>query len=1000
MIMKRKLYLSILFAVALLSGVHAQKITSKLDLRLWKRLHDGNIREQNMPLLVRGDMNRVREITERFDGVYKYGYNNISSIEIPEKNLLVFSEQKEIEKIESTGGKGIFLMDTARMRNNIDSVHTGFSPLTSNLKGRNVVVGIIDGGIYWQHYDFRNPADSTTRIQFIWDQVTGGSNPPSPYNYGNEWSKADIDLGNCTHVPPANDFGHGTCVAGIAAGNGLSVKGTAYDSLYTGVAPEADIIAVRIDNTNFLSNVADAVNYIFAKADGLGKPCVINTSIGTYYGSHDGYDLATVMIEAMLDQQNGRALVAAAGNGGNIPHHLGYNVPADSAYTYFTYTGGGAHYFDFWSDTADFNNAYFKVGASDNNGNIINSTEYFNVPIDFNPPLDGNYVLQSRFLPNNSLTDEVYIAVTLDTLRSFRYHVEFQIVPSNTSHYWRLQTSGTGSFDGWASGNLIGTSDMTSYLNGGIFITDPHYRHPDTLKTMVSSWQNSDKIITVANYSNRAGYTDYNSNYVDLTTSPYNEVVGRKFFESSLGPTRDNRMKPDLAATGSTTISTGDANNINLLIANAQAFKVSVTGKHIRNGGTSMASPIVAGIAALYLEKRPNASYEEVKQALICSATQDNFTGATPNHEYGYGKVNAFKALAWANCVTFGSPDTSCLNYNSTADFDTGCVAKVYGCTDTSSTNFNSLANVNDGSCIPKVYGCMDTAAINYNPLANVSDGNCIPKIYGCTDTTSINYNALANVNDGSCIAKVYGAMDTACINYNPLANVDDGGCVAKVYGCTDTASINYSALANVNDGSCIAKVYGVMDTACINYNPLANVDDGGCVAKVYGCTDTASINYNALANVNDGSCIAKVYGVIDTACINYNELANTDDGNCVLKVYGCTDTAADNYNPLANVDDGSCTYTSVQNTGSDNVSIQVIPNPFSNQTTFRIEGAQLANGVLQIFNQVGELSDELRLTSGKTIYTYYNQKLAAGIYYYRIVAAGINPEAGKLVVQ
>jgi hypothetical protein len=113
-----------------------------------------------------------------------------------------------------------------------------------------------------------------------------------------------------------------------------------------------------------------------------------------------------------------------------------------------------------------------------------------------------------------------------------------------------------------------------------------------------------------------------------------------------------------------------------------------------------MASPIVAGIAALYLQKRPTATYDEIKQALICTAVKDNFTGPTANTEYGNGKVNAFAALTRANCLVYGVKDTACINYSPTATVDTGgCQAKVYGCTDSAALNFNPLANIPDGSC-------------------------------------------------------------------------------------------------------------------------------------------------------------------------------------------------------------------------------------------------------------------------------------------------------------
>ncbi|MBK7147891.1 MAG: S8 family peptidase [Bacteroidetes bacterium] len=687
-----------LFACLMLiapSFVFAQE-TTKLDLRLYLRLKNGVVRKERMPLLVSGDLNKIKALTEQISGVYKFGYADISSIEIPEEQLIAFANHSDVMKIENTSARGTALMDTARIRNNIDSILSGYAPLTQAYTGKGVVMGIIDGGIYWQHGDFRKPTDSTTRIRYIWDQVASGSNSPMPYQYGNQWSWIDIDNGNCAHVPPANDFGHGTCVAGIAAGNSLSTRGTIYENKLTGVAPETEIVAVRVKNDgNFLSNVADAVDYIFKKADALGKPCVINTSIGTYYGSHDGKDLATEAIEYLLDERKGRVLVAAGGNGGHIPHHLSYNIPSDSAFTYFNVnTAFNEVYFDLWADTAEFKNARFAVGAHNAAGVNLGRIDYLNILTDFNPPPGTSVVLNRNLYQGTTLIGQISMNATLD---EGRYHVEFLITPASSSYVFRLQTSGSGRFDLWSSSALIGSADMRSY--GNLIGDSTSYRYPDSLKTIVSSWQCSDKVITVGNYSNQAGYIDRDSNYVDLTQAPYNETVGKRFATSSFGPTRDGRLKPDVMATGSTTIATGEAGFISLATAPQNRVKVSITKKHIRNGGTSMASPIVAGVAALYLEKRPTADYNEIKQLLLWTALRDSFTTAISNPEYGNGKVNAFAMLTYDNIV-YGAQDTACLNYQPLANIDSGgCVAKVYGCTDSTADNYNPAANINNGSC-------------------------------------------------------------------------------------------------------------------------------------------------------------------------------------------------------------------------------------------------------------------------------------------------------------
>jgi hypothetical protein len=874
--------------------------------------------------MVKGSPDVIKDLVARYQGVYRYSVGNISSIAIPYRNVLAFSDERAVEQIESYEIEGRSFMDSARVYNNVDSAHYGIAPLVQAYKGTGVLIGIIDGGIYFRHQDFRR-LNGNTRILNIWDHANTSGSAPQPYNYGTEWDSTAINSGACSHVEPGSDQGHGTNVAGIAAGNGLSVANdTSLQGRYTGVAPDADMIVVSLDNnsTTFLQDVTDAIDYIFKKADQMGRPCVINTSVGTYYGSHDGNELTTKAIESLLDQKRGRVVVAAAGNGGAIKHHVSYALsPTDSLFTWFIYNSTTRKvYFDLWADTAEFKNANFAIGCDNTTPVFLGRTPYYNVINDFNPAQGSSVQIDDTLFQGSTILGTYSIAVSLI---NNLYHVEFLVTPTVTSYYWRLQTIGQGRFDLWASKSLIGTSSILS-ATLPVGFSSPNYRYGDSLKTIVSAWQCSDKVITVGNYSNRAGYIDMNNVYQDMTilAPPANETVGSLYYTSSIGPTRDGRMKPDITATGSTTTSTGDSTYIANLVGSGQSYKVSKGGKHTRNGGTSMSSPLVAGVAALYLQKRPNASYSEVKQVIEVTAKKDNFTTFNvPNIRYGWGKVNAYQALLYQ--VVYGCKDTSAFNYDPTANIDTGgCIARVYGCTDTGSINYNPLANTNNNTCVPKVYGCMDTGSINYNALANVSNGSCVPKVYGCTDTGSINYNASANVNNGSCVPKVYGCTDTGSINYNALANVSNGSCVPKVYGCMDTGSINYNASANVNNGSCVPKVYGITDTTCRSYNPQANVSSGVCIHV----------------------------GII------------------------ALDAKAD---------------------------FEIIPNPFTTQTLIRIDDAStIQNGTLRIYDQLGRVADEVKITSGTKEFNYRNAKLTAGIYTFGLVSNDKLIAAKKVVIE
>ncbi|MFN8311112.1 MAG: S8 family serine peptidase [Chitinophagales bacterium] len=794
---------------------------TRYDLHLAAALQHPTAAQKNRQydLLVQGEPSAIRALVAQCGGQFKFNSGDVCAVRIPFASLQKLERSPAVLRIENTFARGSSLMDTARIRNNIDSAQQGAAPLTQSYTGKNVIVGIVDGGIYFRHADFRK-ANGDTRIRNIWDQALTGGPAPQPFNYGSEWDSAAINAGNCGHSEPLSDNGHGTNVAGIATGNGLSVATHPFlHGRYTGVAPDANIIVVRIDNSSndFLGRIADAVNYIFQKADALGMPCVVNTSIGTYYGSRDGKDLGTQAIENMLEAKRGRALVAAAGNGGAIKYHLSYNLsPTDSQFTWFTYNSATAEvYFDLWADTSNFKLANFAIGCDNNTPAFLGRTRYYNVISNFNPA-QGSGVQIDDSLFNGSTKLGTYSI--LASLSGNTYHIEFLIHPVVTTHLWRLQTLGTGRFDAWASKSLINTSSMPTALPGGF--SSPQYRFGDSLETIVSSWQCSNKVITVANYSNRAGYLDKDSNYVNLTISPYFEVVGDKFSTSSMGPTRDGRMKPDIAATGSTTTATGDSLYIATLIANAQGFKVSYGGLHTRNGGTSMASPVVTGAVALLFQKNPMASYNDVKNAIIHTAKIDTFTTANvPNYKFGYGKLNAFRALL---------------------------TPMIFGCMDTASLNYNPQATIDTGGCIPKIYGCMDTASINFNASANVSNGSCISKVYGCTDTASINFNVAANVNNGSCITKVYGCMDTASINYNASANVSNGSCIAKVYGCTDSSAANFNPQANVNNGTC--HYLGILDNKeaiqfSVSPNPFN--EKFSLRADCESCTDLKAVVYD-----------------------------------------------------------------------------------------------------------------------------------------------------------
>ena len=179
--------------------------------------------------------------------------------------------------------------------------------------GKGVIVGIVDSGIDWRHPDFRDPADSLrSRILSFWDMDSELGSPPAGFDFGREWTREEIEAalrGEGTGPPRDTSggvvAGHGTYVAGIAAGNGNG------DPRYRGMAPEAEIVVVSAFSQQF--SMLDAIRYVSGVAEREGRPVVVNTSFVTGPGTdQEGW-------EQLLRERPGRAMVASAGRGRKWP---------------------------------------------------------------------------------------------------------------------------------------------------------------------------------------------------------------------------------------------------------------------------------------------------------------------------------------------------------------------------------------------------------------------------------------------------------------------------------------------------------------------------------------------------------------------------------------------------------------------------------------------------------------------------------------------------------
>jgi subtilisin family serine protease len=608
----------------------------------------GERSDEVIDLCVEGDVEELRSLRATHQFKIKHQLGNLLFIRIPISEIIPLSQQPTVSNIIYDHFPGQLLGDTMLLRNNVLPIINREAPFVDEIKGKGILMGFVDSGIDYNHPDFRDE-EGNSRIIAIWDQTQSDNAPNTPqkYGYGRVWTNQDIQNETIDHDDQPQYWGHGSNVTGIAAGNGfgimkneallneLRVTGKVGEDFqgFRGVAPDVYIAAVSSNFTrpNWTMTVADAVDFLFDLADSLDVPCVINTSLGTYLGSHDGRDPAGLFIDSLVTAKKGRAVVAAVGNSGHHKYHAGYEVTADTSFTWLKVNsssqfGFPAVFFDLWTEKDQLENVSFAMGADDTGFNFRGRTNFISVS-----DLIDNYLMDSIYVDGNRIARVEYYLGEMNGL----YRLQVMLAsPDSLNYNYRFMTTGQGRVDFW-SGEWLGLSRMLlkSELPSSIPNLE-HYQSPDSLMSMVSSWACSPHVITVANYQNKTQFVDFNGNITTVSGMAENLASN-----SSHGPSRDARLKPDIAATGGTTLTAARLKTVESLIATSPD-RVAPGGLHSLNGGSSMAAPVVAGAIALYLEHCPEADIDEIMTDLFENTKKDHFTGETPNTSWGFGKVD------------------------------------------------------------------------------------------------------------------------------------------------------------------------------------------------------------------------------------------------------------------------------------------------------------------------------------------------------------------------
>ena len=565
---------------------------------------------------------------------------NIATVDIPVSAIGTIAELPEVIYIEHAK-KQVSRLNHSVPATRVHLLRGGTAPAFTGLTGKNVIIGILDDGLDFRHLDFRK-ADGTTRILELWDQrATGsaGSAPPS-YAYGGICTAAMINSaigGNAASCTQPSTGNHGTHVGGIAAGNGQQTGNGRPAYRFVGMAPEADILVANSLNADAPgSAVVDAVAWMKARAQALGKPLVINMSLGSYFGPRDG----TSNYETALSNASaaGVIITGAAGNEGNDAiRAVGTISQAETKTVNFNWAGtvNTNQRIEMWyPGTNQYSIRVTGPGMSCGTGTFVaaGSTQTFN-------PACGTIEVTSTAVQTNNDDRQILVNFTVNPMNAMGFHGA-----------WTVEIQG----------DVVGTANTPFSLicgetgNGLLFTSNTQ----TVTKSILTDTASATRVVAVA---------AYNTNYNWLTTGgaantpPDHGPLGDVSTFSSRGPRRDcsnlakcpRVMKPEITAPGAMIMSA--------LGQDATAVTTDAKeqdGVHVAYNGTSMATPHVSGAIAIMLEKNPNLTPEAVKRILAQNRQTNMFTTALPtfdplsplmptiqNDNWGYGILDA-KAAA------------------------------------------------------------------------------------------------------------------------------------------------------------------------------------------------------------------------------------------------------------------------------------------------------------------------------------------------------------------
>lgn len=507
--------------------------------------------------------------------------------------------------------EGFFYTTVPKLYTLLDTVNLDAAGITQvqnqpvlKLTGQDIILGFIDTGIDYTHPAFRR-SDGSSRIYGLWDQTVQTGTPPYDLEYGSVYTRQEINQALALEdpyslVPSQDQIGHGTALAGIAAGTALP------ENDFAGAAPQAMIAVVKLKPAkeylkSFFYVTGDApayqmtdimagIRYLIRLSEELLKPLVICLGLGTSQGAHSGDSPLDSML-SVTNQFRGIIGVSAAGNEAGRAHHYygtALNSTEYNAVEILVKEGTRGFCAELWGQPPE----VYAVGFESPLGEVVQK-----IPPRLSYSENISFILEntkifvsSEIIQTVSGSQLIFIRFTDPTPGSWKIRVYTENYNSGSYHIWL---------------------PITGFSNPDVTFLEPN---PDTT------------------------ITSPGTSLSVITTAAYNTYNNSLYLNSSRGYTRTGQIKPDIAAPG-----------VNVFAPAPRQRYTTITG-------TSAAAAITAGASALVMEwgmnRTPSRIFnsEEMKSLFIRGA-QRRGDNLYPNREWGYGLLDVYQVF-----VSLSSP--------------------------------------------------------------------------------------------------------------------------------------------------------------------------------------------------------------------------------------------------------------------------------------------------------------------------------------------------------